>query len=118
MKLSRIPGRKRTARVMTKGKQWKGKHMAVHFLSGAPKHPLIDPKDDAVYLGIMTSAKLAKSAVKRNRMRRRVRESFRTYLQEHDAPTIQLLVRPRSSSLMCDYSEIRADVRAFFSSLT
>ncbi|MDD4319193.1 MAG: ribonuclease P protein component [Candidatus Peribacteraceae bacterium] len=119
MKLERLRGRKICERVLRQGRVWKGKHMTVRSLSGVPRHPHADPSALAVYLGTLASSKLDKSAVRRNRMRRRCREAWRLELREHpDFPSQQLLIAPRSSSLSAPFDDIRRDVRAFLSSLS
>lgn len=116
MKPSRLSGRKVNDRILRKGKVWKGKTMTVRYMPGAPKHPLISPTTRAVYLGTFASARLDKSAVKRNRMRRRVREAWRLTLQtKQGIGPIQLLVSPTSSSLSCAFDLIVSDTDAFLS---
>ncbi|MCF7844629.1 MAG: ribonuclease P protein component [Kiritimatiellales bacterium] len=118
MQLQRLSGRKICDRVMRQGKLWKGKTLVIRWLSGAPKHPNIDPSACALYVGTYASTKLDKSAVKRNRMRRRCREALRREVKEHSKlPTIQLLMTPRSPSLSCDFADIQEDVRSFLSSV-
>lgn len=118
MKIQHIRGRKLNDYLRRKGKVWKGKTMTVRFLRGAPPHPGVDPDASAIYLGTSASVKLDKSAVKRNRMRRRCREAWRTTVKEYDnLPTLQLLVSPRAASLACDYSQITTDVENFLSTL-
>jgi len=113
MKLSRLRGRKHCAKVLKDGKVWKGRTLVVRWLPGAPRHPLINPDTPAVYVGVLASARLNKSAVKRNRMRRRIREALRKEMLERTTfPTIQLLLSPRSSSLTCGFADIQADVRS------
>lgn len=118
MQLLSLSGRKQNDWVRTKGKIWKGRHMVVRFVSGPPRHPMVDPQKSAIYLGTVASAKLDKSAVKRNRMRRRCREAMRLFIKDAPKlPTVQLLVSPRSSSLHCDFVELTHDVSRFFSAL-
>lgn len=118
MKLSRLRGRKVCERVLQKGRVWKGKHMLVRFLTGHPRHPAADRSRVAVYLGTLASAKLDKSAVRRNRMRRRCREAWRVTVREiPEVFTAQLLISPRSSSLKAPFEELRQDVRRFLSTL-
>lgn len=118
MKLLRLRGRKICDHLMRKGASWKGKHMTIRFLTTAPRHPSVDPTKPGIYIGTVASAKLDKSAVKRNRMRRRCREAFRVAVKEVEKPvTAQLLILPRSSSLTCAFPEISSDVRAFLSVL-
>lgn len=107
---------------MRKGRSWKGKHLQVRVLTGAPRHPSVRADRAAVYVGTVISAKLEKSAVKRNRMRRRCREALRLAVQKRQqsgAPfsNIQLLLLPRSSSLTCDFSDIQNDIETLLSSL-
>ena len=119
MQLKRLRGRKLCERVLRKGDVWRGKTLKAHILKGAPMRPGVDPEENAVYLGTFAHGKLHKSAVKRNRARRRMREAFRTAITEHDnLPTMQLLASPQSSSLDCDFSDIQADVQAVLSSVT
>lgn len=116
MKLSRIRGRKANDYLRRRGSVWKGKTMTVRFLPHAPKHPDIDPEKMAVYVGTAASVKLDKSAVKRNRMRRRCREAFRKTVKQHEKlPTVQLLISPKSASLNCDFNDIVSDAEAFLS---
>lgn len=110
----RLRGRKTSERLMRKGQVFKGKHLMVRYMPGAPR------KDDkpGIYLGTFAGGKLDKRAVVRNRMRRRCREALRVELQQHaELPTAQLLLSPRSSSLEVDFSEIRADARALLTFL-
>lgn len=119
MKLSRLSGRKQNDWLRAKGRVWKGKHMTIRFLPGAPKHPNVNPTMSAIYVGTVASTKLDKSAVKRNRMRRRCREALRITLKKHaNLPTIQLLIAPRSSSLQCTFEDIVSDVAAFLSTIS
>ncbi len=118
MKLSRLRGRKVCAFLLRKGLVWKGRTMHIRYLRSAPRYPGVDPARPAVYVGTIASAKLDKSAVRRNRMRRRCREALRVALKDEDAlPVVQLLIAPRSSSLGAPYDDIRRDVRAFLSFL-
>lgn len=118
MQLSRLHGRKVNERVLRKGNVWKGKAMTIRWFPGHPKHPGAIPGTRAIYAGTVASAKLHKSAVKRNRMRRRCREALRTAVREReDLATVQLLILPRSSSLDCAFPEIQQDIRSFLSVL-
>jgi len=150
MKLSRLSGRKINEYVMRKGGKWNGKTMTIKWLPGAPasarramagrpKGPNYDPAENALYVGTYAPIKLHKSAVKRNRMRRRVREAWRRVVKEMPTcapsasseqktngasvdrkkiPTMQLLIAPRSSSLTCEFADIENDVRAFISTVS
>lgn len=116
MKLNRLRGRKTSQRVMKDGKVWKGNTMVIRWLPGHPKRPDSNLSKPGIYVGTFASQKLNKSAVKRNRMRRRIREALRKHVRElEEVPTIQLLLSPRSRSLSCDFADIQEDVRSFLS---
>src|SRR3954470_18655403 len=116
MRLSRLRGRKNCEKLQRQGMLWKGKHFWVRWGHGAPLHPAINPETPAIYVGALASTKLDKSAVKRNRMRRRCREAFRIALKEKPViQPIQLLIIPRSSSLSAQFSDVSKDVSAFLS---
>lgn len=103
---------------MRRGRAWKGKHLTVRCLTGAPRHPSVNPARNAVYVGTLISAKTEKSAVKRNRMRRRCREALRIILPQYlVSSSVQLLLMPRSTSLSCDFNEIQRDIESLLSSL-
>ena len=117
MKLSRLHGRKVAAHVLKHGRIFKGKTMIVRWLLGYPRieGPSTLPR---LFLGTFASTKLDKSAVRRNRMRRRCREAVRiTVRGEQVLPTVQLLISPRAPSLSCTYGEILADVESLLSIL-
>jgi ribonuclease P protein component len=117
MQLYRLSGRKVCERVKTKGMLWKGKHMQARFLTGLAR-TMPATAAHGLYVGTLTSAKLDKSAVRRNRMRRRCREALRTRAREHTKlPAIQLLLLPRSSSLAADFGELLADADHLITSL-
>ena len=91
--------------------------MFIRWLPGHPRHPAVNRSSEGMYVGTLASTKLDKSAVKRNRMRRRCREALRLFLREdQNVPTMQLLLAPRSSSLSAPFPEIQQDIRAFLSS--
>ena len=115
MELRRLTGRKHCALIQRKGKLWKGTHVSVRWLPGTPP---TKPDQHGVYVGTVASLKLHKSAVKRNRMRRRCREALRRSLKDQaNFPTIRLLLYPRSSSLDCDFADIESDIDLFLSSV-
>ena len=118
MKLLRLRGRKICDRLIRHGNSWKGRHMHVRWLPGHPRHPAARHDSEGIYVGTLASSKLDKSAVKRNRMRRRCREALRMVII--DIPqlslTLQLLIAPRSSSLSAPFPELQQDIRNFLSS--
>ncbi len=70
-------------------------------------------------MGTIASAKLNKSAVVRNRMRRRVREALRIAVKENDEiGPVQLLLAPRTASLKAPFADIEKDIRLFLSTLS
>ena len=118
MKLERLRGRKIVSRVQQKGILWKGKHLQARYIYGHPRHPAVRTDRPGVFVGTLGSTKLSKSAVERNRMRRRTREALRTSLKAMpDFPTVQLLILPRSSSLSCPFAEIQTDISALLTFL-
>lgn len=91
------------------------KTMTIKWLKGAP-HNVTNPPSATLYVGTAASVKLDKSAVKRNRMRRRCREAMRITVADYEKlPTLQLLISPKVASLSCDYSDIQRDAEAFLS---
>lgn len=114
MQLARLRGRKTAERVLRRGQLWKGRHMSIRYLPGAPHHPAVDPEAQIWYVGTVASTKLDKSAVKRNRMRRRCREALRIILKEAEKQSpLQLLLVPRSSTLSAEFAELKADINSF-----
>lgn len=114
MKLSRLSGRKVNDSLRRKGNVWKGKTMTIRWLLSAPRNPNINPESPGLYVGTAASVKVHKSAVKRNRMRRRCREALRVYVKDMaKLPTCQLLITPKIASLTCDYHEIKNDIETF-----
>ena len=119
MKLLRLRGRKVCDRVQRQGRLWKGRTFNVRWLPGHPRHPASKSSVIALYVGTVASTKLDKSAVKRNRMRRRCKEALRITVKNITIQrSYQLLIAPRSSSLLVPFEQIQADVRAFLSSLS
>lgn len=118
MKLLRLHGRKTSEYLLRKGRVWRGKTFNVYWLPGPPRHPGVDASRVALYVGSFASAKLHKSAVVRNRMRRRIREALRTTVQKLEKiPTVQLLLTPRSASVDAPFEDIEKDVRTFLALL-
>ncbi len=120
MQLLRLQGRKTCDVVQRKGQQWKGTHLSVRFLLGHPHHPSARPQTQGLYVGTLASAKLHKSAVVRNRMRRRCREALRIALKDWkgDLPPAQLLLCPRSSSLDAPFPALQSDIARFLTFLS
>lgn len=106
MKFSRLTGRKTCDRVRTKGYIWKGKTTIIKWM----------PLGEGVCVGTYAPASLHRSAVKRNRMRRRCREALRLSMQKyHHVPPTQLLLCPRIASLRAPFSDICSDIASFVS---
>jgi len=92
--------------------------MTIRWLLSAPRNPNINPESPGLYVGTAASVKVHKSAVKRNRMRRRCREALRVYVKDMaKLPTCQLLITPKIASLTCDYHEIKNDIETFLTSV-
>lgn len=117
MKPTSLRGRKNCERVLRKGKVWKGNTMIARILPGRPTSAR-STTSQAIYLGTYASAKLDKSAVRRNRMRRRIREAVRLSLLEKTPwTTAQLLITPRSASLDAPFDVLRSDAESLLSVL-
>ena len=117
MKLLHLSGRKTCDYVMRKGNVWKGKTMIARWLSGAPRLEKKNVKG-SIYLGTFASVKLHKSAVKRNRMRRRCREAIRRLTKDlPECLPVQLLITPRIASLDSSFELIENDVQLLLSAL-
>lgn len=118
VKLLKLQGRKICDAVQRKGTHWKGKTMTIRWMRGAPRRPGVDPQKPGLYVGTFASSKLHKSAVIRNRMRRRCREAMRLELADFaKTPTVQLLLSPRIGSLNAPFEDIRSDVKTFLAGL-
>lgn len=95
--------------------------MQARIIRGLPRN-LLENTPPCLLVGVLTSTRLHKSAVKRNRMRRRCREALRVSLKAHSsqftAHSSQLLLLPRSSSLSQPFGEILADAKALISFLS
>jgi ribonuclease P protein component len=115
MKISGLHGRKVVDRVRRHGNRWKGRHMSMTYVAN---------RNEELLVGTSASKKLHKSAVKRNKMRRRCREALRVTVKEQQVNeltskqvNVSLLITPRSSSLTCDFIELRDDAEAFLNHL-
>lgn len=118
MKLLRLQGRKSSEYVLRKGRVWRGKTFTAYWLPGPQRRRGQAPGMPGVYVGTFASAKLHKSAVARNRMRRRIREALRVAVRDRaEIPSAQLLLTPRSASLKAPFEDIRRDVSTLLSLL-
>src|SRR3989344_5200373 len=114
MHLLGLRGRKIVERVRHKGQRFRGNHMNVTYMMGSPRSGM----SLGIFVGTAASTKLDKSAVKRNRMRRRCREALRLAVKEEKTiPTCQLIIVPRSSSLQCDFAELLKDAQTFLGTI-
>lgn len=139
MHLSHLRGRKVVDRVRSKGARFRGKHMNITYVMGMPRTIIgksLSIHSDSLsessfspssagrrgkhfFVGTSASTKLDKSAVRRNRMRRRCREALRlTAKAQKELPICQLIISPRSSSLDCAFDALRRDAEEFLTSLT
>lgn len=117
MALHRLSGRKTCDRVLRQGRVWRGTFFMARWLPGPPRVNGA-ALEDGLYLGTFASTALDKSAVRRNRMRRRVREAFRITIPECSRiMPMQLLVSPKSASLNAPFDDLQREVRTFFASL-
>ena len=68
---------------------------------------------DAARLGLAVASKAAGGSVKRNRIRRVIRESFR--LHQHELPAVDIVVSARSRAKDAPNSELRAGIEELWS---
>jgi ribonuclease P protein component len=116
MRLLRLQGRKVCDAVLRKGRVWKGKTVIIRWIPSAPRRP--GTPREGVFVGTFASAKISKSAVERNRMRRRIREAMRLSLLERDVlPAAQLLLCPHRASLDAPFELLLSEARTFLSAL-
>ena len=118
--MHQLRGRKLSEQVRRKGSRWRGKHMNAVFLSDRESN-------GKLFVGTPASKKLDKSAVRRNKMRRRCRESLRVTLKNITSKTsktstsstsLRLILTPKYSSLTCDFEELIKASEALISHLT
>lgn len=94
--------------------------MLIHWLLACSKKEMMQEERHCTFsVGTYAPAKLHRSAVKRNRMRRRCREALRLALRDMEGDiSVQLLLCPRSASLQVKFAEICTDVSQFFLQLS
>ena len=113
--LKRLSGRKACDYVLRRGSKWKGKTFNASWLPGPPR---LHAGKTGLYVGTFASVKLHKSAVARNRMRRRIREALRiTVKNMADVTSAHLLLIPRSSSRDAPVDDVVRDMRSFLLAL-
>lgn len=81
------------------GGRWQGKHFALRW---------VDLPQGLARLGLAVSRKVSKRAVERNRVKRVVRESFRS--EREGLPPLDVLVIARNSAAGTDNTALRADL--------
>ena len=87
--------------MLTKGWRWTTKHLVVHVMLN---------ELEASRLGLTISRKVG-DAVRRNRVRRRLRESFRRHLREAiGEPRVDLLIRPLPGSAPVTQAQLQDEV--------
>jgi ribonuclease P protein component len=119
MHLQHLSGRKACDRVQRHGIPWRGTYFTARYLLDHPRNLAAAPSVPTLYLGTFASAALHKSAVRRNRMRRRCREALGAAIKaQPDICTAQLLVSPRSASLDAPFPLIQSEADAFLAVLS
>ena len=87
--------------IMSKGKTLQGKFFTIKYLDREPELPS--------RIGIVTSKKIAKQAVRRNKARRRIREAIRQDIKDIPGKDIVFLVK--REILEAKYTEIADDAK-------
>ncbi len=88
------------ARFRTAGRRVGGIHLSAHVVPNA---------GDGARLGLAISKRVSKSAVRRNRIKRLARESFRVARAE--LPAFDILLTARSSAVQQDNAALRDDLQ-------
>jgi len=102
---STIKNNREFSRIYKNGGHYTGKYLILYILNG-------DPERNA--LGVTASRKAGKS-VRRNRIKRLIKENYRQYeLYLHRGRLFVFVVRPRRDAYMPDYYDIRREMRALF----
>lgn len=91
--------------VLSKGKTIQGKLFAIKILESAQPKP--------TKIGIITSKKIAKQAVYRNRARRRLREAIRTHLKNLRNGFL-VVILTKKEIVESDYKTILEEVGTLF----
>jgi ribonuclease P protein component len=101
---------KKKHRISTKYEFYVTRKHGVYFYGNYFHAYLLEPKGytGPVKIGIVTSAKLSKVAVKRNRVKRVFREVLKDNIEKF-GENKWIVVHPKTSSLDKKYEEINAD---------
>lgn len=94
--------------VLKKGEQVTSDLFIVRFLSN-------QNNGDKPQFSIVTSTKLAKKAVDRNKLKRRIYEAIRMNMPEK--LPLKIVIIPKKRTLNVEYEEIDKDVKNLFSKL-
>ncbi|AFZ68050.1 ribonuclease P protein component [Deinococcus peraridilitoris] len=98
----------REFRQVRKGKTVRTPYFTVRAVHYRPKHR--EPYRPMTIVGIVVSKKTLKSAVDRNRVRRRVREALRLL----ELPPCRAMVLPNPAVLSVDFAELQAQLKRAF----
>ena len=93
------------ARVYRNGRFYTGKYLILHILKDSP---------DSIALGLTISKKVGKS-VRRNRLRRIIKENYRYFEQFiYTGNLFVFVVKARQDGYLPDFFEIRRDMKSLF----
>ena len=76
------------------------------------KYPRRDYKTDDLKIGFVVSVKVSKSAVKRNRIKRQMREAVRLLLKDNKIKTgYHAAIMAKAGAVGAEYGEIDKDIK-------
>ncbi|HCJ66428.1 MAG TPA: ribonuclease P protein component [Elusimicrobia bacterium] len=105
-KAERLSRNREFRRIFREGKSFSNQNLIIYIYKRSPE------EDGQVRLGLVVSRKLGE-AVKRNKLKRRLREIFR--LHKHLLkPGLDMIFLPRNQAINCNYQELEKSVLSIF----
>lgn len=105
-KTERLTKNKEFRRIFREGKSFSNQYLTIYIYQRPPT------EGNQIRLGLVVSRKLGK-AVKRNKLKRRLREFFR--LHKHLLkPSLDIIFLPRNQAVNCNFQELKKSVLSIF----